>query len=441
LLCHRSGIGTVTVAAVVIVLIIGAVAYVVLTSGQGSHQVSSSTSSEVSTTSSLSTTSTTSSGTSTTSETTKMTSSSTANESVPTVSSVALGNVTINGYPGDIGIDANRSRIYVADLFANTLTVVDSSTRVVVKTITLPGTAEFGVAVDEKNGTVYIPVEGCTNEVSASNSCVSGSGVGPGEIVKVNESTETVVGTIPIGVDRLAIDQVDGVLYGAVGNPGPVNQTGFLIAINSQGSVIGNLSLGAYPVGLAVDSQRNTVWLAGCASVGLACKSEIIGVSGAPQLGRVQFNTSLPWDAMNFGVAVDEASNTVYTMGLTGSNLTLAAIYGANGTVRYLSPIGSSCAGGGGGTLAVDPSTGAVYAASGSGLFFLYLNGETGSIISMANETMGAQDVAFNPATDQPLVTLGDASHQVFGYLVFLPEVPSQFYVDASYLQKGICLP
>jgi YVTN family beta-propeller protein len=434
---HRSGIGTVAVAVVVIALIVGGVAYVILTSGQGSHQASSSTSSEVSTTSSLPA----SSGTSTTSETTTMTSSSTANESVPTVSSIALGNVTINGYPGEIGVDANRGRIYVADLFANTLTVVDASTRAVVKTVTLPGTAEFGVAVDEKNGTVYVPVEGCTNEVNASSSCVSGSSAEPGEIVKVNESTGTVVGTIPVEVDRLAIDQASGVLYGTVGNPGPVNQTGFLIAINSRGSVIGNLSLGAYPVGLAVDSKRNTVWLAGCASVGLACQSEIIGVSGAPQLGKVQFNTSLPWDAMNFGVAVDEASNTVFTMGETASNLTLAAIYGANGTVKYLSPIGSSCAGGGGGDLAVDPSTGAVYADSATGLFFLYLNGETGSIISMANETMGAQDIAFNPATDQPLITLGGASHQIFGYLVFLPEVPSQFYVDASYLQRGICLP
>lgn len=420
---------------------VGAVAYVVLTSGQGSHLFSSSSSSEVSTTTSLSASSTTSTGTSTTSVVTTMTSSSTTNESVPTISSVALGNVTINGYPAGIGVDANRSRVYVADLFANTLTVVDSSTRAVVKTITLPGTAEFGVAVDEKNGTVYVPVDGCTNEAGATNSCVSGSGAEPGEIVEVDESTETIVGTIPIGVDRLAIDQADGVLYGAGGYPGPVNQTGFLLAVNSRGSVIGNLSLSVYPVGLAVDSQRNMVWLAGCTSVGLACQSEIIGVRGAPQLGRVLFNASLPWDALNFGVAVDEASNMVYTMGETGSNLTLAAIYGANGTVKYLSPIGSSCAGGGGGDLAVDPSTGAVYAASATGLFFLYLNGETGSIISMVNETMGAQDVAFNPATDQPLVTLGDASHQTFGYLVFLPEVPSQFYVEASYLQRGVCLP
>ena len=44
------------------------------------------------------------------------------------------------------------------------LTVLDASTHSEMGTITLPGTAQSGVAVDTTSNIVYVPVAGCTNE-------------------------------------------------------------------------------------------------------------------------------------------------------------------------------------------------------------------------------------------------------------------------------------
>src|ERR1035438_10098525 len=115
----------------------------VLPAATSSSSSSSSSSSEQTTTSSIGSTTATSTG------------------GAPPISGAALANVTLSGYPNEIALDANTSRIYVADGSANKLTVLDASTHALIDTITLPGTSEFGMAVDAQNDIIYVPVSGC----------------------------------------------------------------------------------------------------------------------------------------------------------------------------------------------------------------------------------------------------------------------------------------
>jgi hypothetical protein len=154
----------------------------------------------------------------------------------------------------------------------------------------------------------------------------------------------------------------------------------------------------------------------------------------------VRSATPLSFDVLNFNVVVDEATDTVYAMGLGGSNLTLASIDGASGSIRYLSAIGSSCAEAGGGTLAFDPASNEVYASFDSQWFLLFIDGSTGTVLNMINATMGIQFVAYNEGNDQAYFTT-EAQNGDWGYLMVLPGTLSQSFVNSTLLPRGICLP
>lgn len=255
---------------------------------------------------------------------------------------MAVSNVTIAGFPDQIVVNQNTGKIYLSDLFANRLTVVDASTQEIAGTITLPGTPQHsGLAVDQETGAVYVAVSGCTNELNATNSCSSAAGhYPPGEIVEVDGESSSIVGVFRVDVQALA---------------------------------------------------------------------------------------------------VDPATDTVYALG-GGSNLTLVGIDGGSGALRSASDIGSSCAGAGGGNIAVDGSSGVVYAAFASQRYLLLIDGSTGRIVDMVNATGGIQSVAFDPGTNGAYVDM-EAQGQGAGYLLALPAVPGQTYVNTGLLPQGVCVP
>ena len=352
------------------------------------------------------------------------------------ISDVAVASVALGGYPSDIAVNANTSRIYVSDLFANKLTVVDASAYTVIATITLPGTPQSGIAVDPKTDMVYVPVYGCVNEANVSNSCDSSSGsTRRGGIIQIDGRTNAVVGEFPIDVGRLTIDPNTGVLYGASSaNVGPnANGSGYLLAIDDRtGSILANTSLGAIPLSLAVDAGTNMVYIGACKAIPLPCEgAEVLAINGTSHV--VRSVTPLEFDALNFNVVVDQATGTVYTMGL-GSNMTFVAIDGASGGIRYSSALAGSCAGAGGGNLAVDMASDQAFASFYGQQFLLFVDGSTGRIVNMVNASAGVYDVAFNPGTNQVYVTTG-------GSLMILPGALSQNYVDSSLLSQRICLP
>jgi DNA-binding beta-propeller fold protein YncE len=212
------------------------------------------------------------------------------------------------------------------------------------------------------------------------------------------------------------------------------------LAIDSRkGSVIANTSLGAYPLSLAVDSDTNMVYVGACEQISLPCiGAEMLSVNGTSH--EVQSVVPLNFDALNFNVVVDQATNTVYIMGEDGSNLVLASIDGVSGAVKYLSALGASCAGAGGGTLAINTASDQVVASFDGQEFLLFIDGPSGRIVNMVNASRGVYDVAFNPSNSQAYLTM-EAQREGFGYLLVLPATMNQSYVDSSLLPGGICLP
>lgn len=354
-----------------------------------------------------------------------------ANSEPPTLASIASANITVSGYPGEIAINTNANKIYVADLFESKLTVVSASTHASIGTITLPEPvgAGFGMAVDSRTGMVFVPSNGT--------------------VIEIDSTSDKIVGEIPFDMSRLAVNPITDILYGVHVSFGH-SSSGSLLAVNvTSGKIIANTSLDADPIGIAVNAETGAVYVAACKSVTLACVgAEMLAVNASSH--EIQWETQLSssstsptllgFDALNFNVIVNPSDDAVYTMGLDGANLTLVSMDGKSGAIRYSSNIGSSCAGAGGGVLAFDASFNRIYASFNSQGFFLAINGSTGRISGMLSSAAGIQYVAFNPVTNQVWVTPA-AIHGGAGSLVELPANAGEGHVDSSLLQLGACFP
>lgn len=338
--------------------------------------------------------------------------------SVSSMSCVAVANITINGYPNVVAVNQNTNKIYVSDLFNNTLTVVDASTYAVIDTIVLPGTSG-SVVVDTRSNMVFVPVFGCTNEVNVTNSCNSNGGSTlKGGIIEIDGNTDSIVGEIPISVDWFVVDSNKGTMYGINWDLGfGSNSSASLLAIDERsGSVIANTSLSAFPLGLAVNTKTDMVYVAACKQISREyCGAKLLLVNGTSH--DIQSVVPLSFWELNFNVVVDPTTNTVYAMG-AGPNLALVSIGGTTGKIRYSSAICSSC--GGGGTLALNTVSNQIYVSFNTQQFFIAISGSTGKIVKMLSTPEGIQYVAFNPNTLQTYVTM-EAQNEKVGYLLIIP--------------------
>jgi DNA-binding beta-propeller fold protein YncE len=352
------------------------------------------------------------------------------------LSKAMVANITVSGYPYEIAADASLGKVYVSDTFANKLTVINATSYAVLGTITLPGTPESGLSVDAANNMVYVPVYDCTNMVNASNNCDYGAR--SAGIVEIDGVSDSIVGEIHIGVDRLAVDASTGVLFGT--------SSDFLLTIDGKsGSLIANTSLGAFPLSIAVDSARDMADVSACKQpTEMGCiGAELLEINGTSH--EVQSVVSLCSEhgmscLMNFNVVVNPDTNTVYAAGVNeGDALALISIDGTNGKVRYSSDLGPSCLGAAGGTVALDVATDMIYASSYiPGGFFLVFNGSTGRVINALSDPAGVQYTAFNSGTGQVYLTMEAASEAV-GFLVVLPASTNQGQISGSASLQGIC--
>jgi hypothetical protein len=73
-------------------------------------------------------------------------------------------------------------------------------------------------------------------------------------------------------------------------------------------------------------------------------------------------------------------------------------------------------------------------------LFFLVMNASTGQTVNMLSTPARFQAASFNPATSQTYMT-SEAQNQKVGYLLIVPGVLNESYVNVNLLQLGFCLP
>jgi len=337
-------------------------------------------------------------------------------------------------------------KVYVSDLFANTLTVLKASNKAVIRTITLPGTPSSGIAIDPEEDMVYVPVSRCTNLPNASNSCNSPGGEQlTGGIIRIDGRNDTIVGEFPIDVQRLAIDLTRQVLYGVSNEYVSSVGVDYLTSYDeNSGALLSGIPLSATPLDIAVNSQSNIVYLSACGGVSPACRiaEEVLAINETSRL--VQWTAPLGYVAINFPLVFDSTNHSVYVMGEAGGNLTLDAIDGLTGNLLYSASLGSSCAGAGGGGMVVDATSDRLYV-SDSQNFLLVIDGGTGMLVGTFNtpQSGGEYNIALNPATQEVYITLESSSHPNTGYFVVLSGegLNRISQVEPGFLQRGTCLP
>jgi hypothetical protein len=353
----------------------------------------------------------------------------------PSVSTVENERLSLSGWPSQIAVDTNSSKIYVTDLLSTKLAVINESNYALINTVTLPvANGSVGdTVVNSQTNIVYISVS-----------------QNPDGIIELNGRTDQIVGGIAVsGIGSIAIDENTNVLW-ATSQRNYVNASGIetrensLYAINAgTGKLVANISLSAYPLDVSVDPNNNMIFMSACATLSLACQgAQVVIVNGASY--SVKSTVSLQnFNALNFPVVVNPVADMAYVIG-EASSMQFVSINGETGAIQQISTLGSSCAGAGGGMLAINTDNNEVYALFASQTYFLAIDGSSGRIANMLNLTgfpYYPQDVAYDSKMNQIYITAFNNDNHT-GYLW---AVPSNFgdhtYVNLNLLPSGGCVP
>jgi DNA-binding beta-propeller fold protein YncE len=329
------------------------------------------------------------------------------------VASIETWNVTVGRSPDMMALNPKTDAVYIADLFSRNVTIVYAPLHSVMARIVLPSRPTW-IAVDDSTNMVYASVSGGIEEI--------------------NGSTNQVVGELPLDFARLAVDTATHVLWGTQmldvvrGTP----QNGSLVAVDLRtGSVVANISFGHPVNSVAVNSETDMVYSAGCLD-SFTCESELALVNGtsATLVTTVKLGT---YDYPE--LAVNPATNVVY---VSGDPATLVALNGTNGNVIFrVNPL--VC--GGISNMVVVPYLNEVAAAANNNFTLVY-DGATGKLLNMYSISNGHRSgplsVAFNPQSDELYIGVSGE----FSQLVAFPNAASTGSVDSALMDQGEgCLP
>ncbi len=319
----------------------------------------------------------------------------------PSIASIEITNISLNGWPGRIAVNPTTNRIYVADLFSNVLTVIDGSINKVMKNITLPGTIASGlVAVNPRTNRIYIDVNSCINLANVKNSCTSGRHYS--YILVMDGNPESVLNTINMTIYKMSVNPNNNVLY-AVQDRG--SSAGSLLEINGSSNVLmANLSLNVLPVGIAVNPSKNVVYVSACQQLTLPCEGpQVLEIDGT----TLQIESRIPLDGWGIGeIVINPITNAVYvnTIG-TYLNSTHALITSINGTTgKVIAHIRLSAIYTGPLVLAVNSAQNEVYAASWGMRNFWIVDGTNYSVLNSFWLGSDAYGIALNQNTQEVYV-------------------------------------
>jgi YVTN family beta-propeller protein len=189
--------------------------------------------------------------------------------------------------PRELAFDSANGDIYAADVYSNTISVIDGRTNTLVMNVPAGGSITDGLAYDSRNGYMYV--------VNA------GSGV-----AVLDPTTNKVIRTISVGSNPLeaVFDPANGDIYVANEGSGSVS-----IIDGSTNQVINTIQGVADPVQLAYDSANGNIYVAGH-------NANIVSIIDSRTNTLIGTLTGLPDPT---GVGYDSANGNVY-VGNQGSN-------------------------------------------------------------------------------------------------------------------------
>jgi DNA-binding beta-propeller fold protein YncE len=187
------------------------------------------------------------------------------------------------------------------------------------------------------------------------------------------------------GTGSVAVDPATDTVY--IIEEASAGTSGSLIVVNgSSHAVVATIPLSGLPLGIAVNSVTNTVYVDEYLG---AIRGQIEVIDGASDTVSATISVSEGYGV----IAVDSVTNTIYVVGSTAPGQLLAIDGSSNAVAETISSGGSNPT-----SIAVDEATDVIWVDNG-GSTIAAINGANGLLISTVSVT-GAGEIAVNPSTD-----------------------------------------
>ena len=224
-----------------------------------------------------------------------------ANQAAPGVNAACyptqLASVTVQQSPHGVALNSAAKRLYVVNHDSNTMTVINSETYAVVKTVAA-GYGPNGIAYNPTNNLIYI---------AARNS---------NKVRVIRASNYTLFKTISVGSqpNGIAVNPTTNRIYVANYGSGTVS-----VISGATNTVIKTLAVGSEPSMVVVNPATNKAY------VSLHGAGKIAVISGVTTVTKVDIYSAGP-----YGIALDRQRNLVYVA--TIDTFRIAVVDGATST-------------------------------------------------------------------------------------------------------------
>ena len=157
---------------------------------------------------------------------------------------VVIKTIPVGANPDHLLYSYLNNQIYVANQGSGSVSVIDPNSNTVNTTINI-GSSPSGIALDARNRNLYIS-DGSTNLIT-----------------EINGTTNKVIGTLHLGLaaNILAYDSSNSLMYAANFFDSSV------YAINSTNFIVGNITIGSIPQAIGYDPANGDIYVAGNASI------------------------------------------------------------------------------------------------------------------------------------------------------------------------------
>ena len=319
--------------------------------------------------------------------------------------------------PHGIAVNPITNKIYFADAYAGTLTVVDGATNAV-SSLSYGANSNWDVVVNPVTNMVYTVDRGLNKvdvftgatatapaqfvtSITTGGSNLYAIAINPVtnmvyvaddgnfQVFVINGSTNAITATIPLGGNNdpgsIVVNPATNMIYAASFYSNNVS-----VINGSSNTIAANITVGTNPASLAVNPNTNQIYVANMGS------NNISVINGSPNTGTTNTVTAIVQDttaSSPVSVAVNPETNQIYVANSGSSNTIII-----NGTNNVVTDVPIS---GGASTftsVAVDTSTNEAYVASSATGSVTVINGNTLATKQLTAQALTAQ-IAVNPVT------------------------------------------
>ncbi|MGA2901879.1 MAG: YncE family protein, partial [Candidatus Acidiferrales bacterium] len=319
--------------------------------------------------------------------------------------------------PHGIAVNPITNKIYFADAYAGTLTVVDGATNAV-SSLSYGANSNWDVVVNPVTNMVYTVDRGLNKvdvftgatatapaqfvtSITTGGSNLYAIAINPVtnmvyvaddgnfQVFVINGSTNAITATIPLGGNNdpgsIVVNPATNMIYAASFYSNNVS-----VINGSSNTIAANITVGTNPASLAVNPNTNQIYVANMGS------NNISVINGSPNTGTTNTVTAIVQDttaSSPVSVAVNPETNQIYVANSGSSNTIII-----NGTHNVVTDVPIS---GGASTftsVAVDTSTNEAYVASSATGSVTVINGNTLATKQLTAQALTAQ-IAVNPVT------------------------------------------